>query len=56
MHIQSSSLVLRPEGIVLFSEVFAVDHARLDQELSPRVVAVTVEECVIEIKECEIHK
>ena len=53
--VERAVLVALVEPLVLRVVVVRVEHALLDQELRPGVVAVAVEECVVEIEEGELH-
>ena len=53
--IERAGLVLREEFVVLRLVDATVEHALLDQELRPLVVAVAGEEGVVEVEENEIH-
>ncbi len=53
--VERAPLVLREELVVPRLVRRAVEHAALDQELRPLVVAVAGEERVVEVEEDEVH-
>src|SRR5262245_5004385 len=53
--IERAGLVLAEELVVLRLVALAVEHAALDQELRPLVIAVTGEKRVVEVEERELH-
>ena len=54
--VERAVLVALVEPLVLRVVLVGMQHALLDQELRPRVVAVAVEERVVEVEERELHR
>ena len=54
--VQRPRLVMLEELLVARFVDFAIEHAFVDQELSPLEIAVASEQRVIEVEQCEAHE